>query len=165
MTEAFVIEPFSAPRDRRGFTSGVEPLDVYFRERVGQEVRRRATSCYVVIDAMTDTVAGFYTLAMAGVRTEDLPVSMVRRLPRYPALPVARLGRLAVDRRFQGRKLGSVLLADAFLRVSRSDIAAVGMIVDAKDLLAVAFYRHHGFEPLAGDGMRLVASWDAMKPS
>lgn len=30
------------------------------------------------------------------------------------------------------------------------------MVVDAKDGAAVAFYRHHGFEPFFGSGRQLI---------
>ena len=41
---------------------------------------------------------------------------LTRRLPRYPSVPAARIGRLAIDRRFQGRGLGAALLLNAALR-------------------------------------------------
>jgi ribosomal protein S18 acetylase RimI-like enzyme len=46
-------------------------------------------------------------------------------------------------------KLGAALLADAFIRAARSEPAVHSMVVEAKDDAAVAFYRHHGFMPLA----------------
>ena len=42
------------------------------------------------------------------------------------------------------------LLADALDRAARSEIAAYALLVDAKDVAASAFYRHHGF--IAGHG-------------
>ena len=101
-------------------------------------------------------IAGFYTLAAAGVLLGDLPEVLAKRLPRYPSVPVARIGRLAVDQPYRGRKLGSALLWDAGLRALRSEIAAFALIVDAKDDSAAAFYRHHGFIPLSGQPMHLV---------
>jgi predicted N-acetyltransferase YhbS len=44
-----------------------------------------------------------------------------------------RLGRLAVDQSFRGRKLGSALLWDAVQRSVKSDIAVFARVVDAKD--------------------------------
>ena len=81
--------------------------------RVTQDVRRRATTCYVAVEISGSKVAGFYTLAAAGIPLTDLPAELVKKLPRYPSVPVARLGRLAVDQAFRGRKLGGVLLWDA----------------------------------------------------
>jgi ribosomal protein S18 acetylase RimI-like enzyme len=56
-----------------------------------------------------------------------------------------RMGRLAVDRAFKGQGLGGALLGDALTRAARSEIAAYALVVDAKDDMAAAFYRHHGF--------------------
>ncbi|MFA5730449.1 MAG: GNAT family N-acetyltransferase [Acidithiobacillus sp.] len=44
-----------------------------------------------------------------------------------------------------GSGLGGALLAYALDRVTRSEIATYALIVDAKDEVAVGFYRHHGF--------------------
>jgi ribosomal protein S18 acetylase RimI-like enzyme len=145
VTQPFVIEVLGVHHDRTHFTSGVEALDRYFREQVGQDVRRRATACYVAVEAGTGKVAGYYTLAAAGVPLTELPKELIKRLPRYPSVPVARLGRLAVDRAYRGRKLGAALLWDAVMRASRSEVAVFALVVDAKDGQAEEFYRHHGF--------------------
>ena len=144
MTAPFPIE-LLAEHDRKQFTSGVAALDRYFREQVTHDVRRRATSCYVTIDAATAKVAGYYTLSAASIPLVDLGDDLAKRLPRYPSVPVARLGRLAVDEGYRGRKLGSVLLWDAALRAARSEVMVFALVVDAKDEQAEAFYRHHGF--------------------
>ncbi|MGL4407584.1 MAG: GNAT family N-acetyltransferase, partial [Zoogloea sp.] len=68
-----------------------------------------------------------------------------KRLPRYPAVPAVRMGRLAVDQDFKGQGLSAALLADALARAARSEVAACALLVDAKDDEAAAFYRHHGF--------------------
>ena len=155
MTGSFFIEPLGPSHDRASFTSGVAPLDRYLREQAMQDVRRRVTACFVALEAPGAEIAGYYTLAAGGVPLTDLPESTVKRLPRYPSVPVARLGRLAVDRAFRGRKLGSALLWDAGMRASRSEIAAFALVVDAKDESAEAFYLHHGFIPLGGPQRRL----------
>ena len=61
-------------------------------------------------------------------------------------MPVARVGSLAVNQAFQGRKLGATLLADAVLRSARSEVAVYAVVIDAKDAAAERFYRPHGFE-------------------
>jgi GNAT superfamily N-acetyltransferase len=99
----------------------------------------------MAIHEASNSIAGFYTLSAADILLNSLPDEMAKRLPRYPTLPAARLGRLAIDHRFTGQKLGSALLADAILRAAGSEIAVYAMIVDAKDDAAEAFYRHHGF--------------------
>ncbi len=145
MTGQFRIEALSSRHHRKYFFCGDDILDQYFAERVTQDVRRRVTACYVALEPETDCVAGYYTLSAADIPLTDIPKDMIKRLPRYPTVPVARLGRLAVDRSFQGRRLGGALLWDALMRVARSEIAVFSLIVDAKNDQAEAFYRHHGF--------------------
>ena len=145
MTAPFIIEPLGPSHDRTHFSSGVEALDRYFREQVTQDVRRRVTACYVAIELTTSKIAVYYTLAAAGVPLVHMPESLVKRLPRYPSIPVARLGRLAIDKNYRGRKLGAALLWDAVMRAVRSEVAVFALIVDAKDEQAEAFYLHHGF--------------------
>jgi ribosomal protein S18 acetylase RimI-like enzyme len=145
VTAAFSIAVLGHGHDRTGFSGGAESLDRYFREQVTQDIRRRATACYVAVETATAKVAGYYTLAAGGVPLAELPGKLAKRLPRYPSVPVARLGRLAVDGAYQGRKLGAALLWDAAMRALRSEVAVYALVVDAKDDSAEAFYRHHGF--------------------
>ena len=50
MTGSFLIEPLRSNHDRTDFTCGVDALDRYFREQAGQDVRRRATACFVALE-------------------------------------------------------------------------------------------------------------------
>ena len=145
MTAAFSIEVLGPGHDRTGFSTGVDALDRYFREQVTQDMRRRATACYIAVETATGKVAGYYTLAASGIPLAEMPEKLAKRLPRYPSVPVARLGRLAVDRAYRGQKLGAALLWDATMRALRSEVAVFALVVDAKDDQAEAFYRHHGF--------------------
>ncbi len=105
----------------------------------------------------TARLAGYVTLSAASVSATSLPDSLRRKLPRYP-VPVALLGRLAVATTFQGKGLGAILLADACIKVARASqvLAVAGLVVDAKDETAAAFYRHFGFIPLPGQPERLL---------
>jgi ribosomal protein S18 acetylase RimI-like enzyme len=156
MAGEFLIEALAPGHDREGFSCGVEALDRYFRTQVTQDVRRRATACYVAVDASSGKIAGYYTLAAAGIPLAEMPAALVRRLPRYPSVPVARLGRLAVDQAYRGRRLGGALLWDAIERSLRSEIAVFALVVDAKDEQAIEFYRHHGFVSFGSQPRQLV---------
>jgi ribosomal protein S18 acetylase RimI-like enzyme len=139
------IEPLSAEHDRTSFESGVAALDRYIREQVGQDIRRYVTSCYVACRAGSKRVIGYYTTAMGAVPLGHFPIAISKRLPRYPSVPVARIGRLAVDLTCRGEGTGSALVLNALVRVHRSEIAAFALVVDAKDEKAVAFYLRMGF--------------------
>jgi predicted GNAT family N-acyltransferase len=153
----FRVIPIDQSHDRSAFNSGSESLDCYFRERVTQDIRRRITACFVAISA-DGHIAGYYTLASASVFLGDLPEKLIKKLPRYPSVPAVRMGRLAVDQAFKGQGLGGAMLADALMRVVRSEIAAYALVVDAKDSTAANFYRHHGFIELANKPLTLFLS-------
>ena len=148
MTNSFRIEALGVDHDRSVFSCSIEVLDRYFREQATQDMRRRANTCYVAVENGSEKIAGYYTLAAAGVPLTDLPPPMIKKMPRYPSVPVARLGRLAVDQSFHGKKLGAALLANAIMRAARSEIAVFAIAVDAKDATAESFYIHHGFVSL-----------------
>ena len=153
-----------ADHDRADFDCGVDPLNEYFRTRVGQDTRRRVSFCYVAVENVSNRVAGYYTLSATGVALTALPPETTKRLPRYPTIPAVLIGRLAVDRRYQSRKLGGALLFDAIKRTIRSGIAAFAVIVDAKDDMAVAFYERYGFQRFGDLERRLfLPSSDALK--
>lgn len=156
MTAAFHLEPLGPGHDRNAFSCGVPALDSYLASQAGQDIKRRVSACYVALEVTSGKVAGFYTLAAGSVPLNDLPPALAKRLPRYPSVPVARVGRLAIDQTFQGQKLGAALLADAAVRSARSEAAIFALIVDAKDVGAAAFYRHHGFEPFGGNPLQLI---------
>jgi predicted GNAT family N-acyltransferase len=140
------IEPLDSTAVRQGFCSGCEPLDRYFVEQVGQDVRRGITACFAAKDANGNLV-GFYTLASCGIPVVDLPDSLRKKLPRYPTVPGVLLGRLAISMESQGMGLGSVLLFDALKRCIASEIAVYALVVDAIDDRAGRFYGHFGFLP------------------
>ena len=149
MSNPFRLEPLGDAHDRTGFACGQDPLDRYFQTQATQDIRRRVATCFVAVEVATGLVAAYYTLASAGIPIIDLPADLTKKLPRYPSIPAVRVGRLAVDARFQGRGLGGALLADALVRVMSSAAAVYALLVDAKDEKAAAFYRHHGFIALA----------------
>jgi ribosomal protein S18 acetylase RimI-like enzyme len=131
----FRLEPRGNEHERSLFHCGEEALDRYFQTQVTQDVRRR--------------VAGYYTLSATSVPLLDLPAEDAKRLPRYPTVPAVRIGRLAVDQRFQRRGLAEAMLADATARALKADVAAFMLVVEAKNDQAIAFYRRYEFRAIA----------------
>ena len=71
-----------------------------------------------------------------------------------------RLGRLAIDRQYQGKRLGELLLIDALTRARRiyAEAGGIGLFVDALDEEAAAYYRRFGFVAAADNPLRLFLS-------
>ncbi len=152
------IKPLDAAINTVDFSCGHAQLDDYIRRYATQDVRRNVARVFVVTPVNNpQQLAGFFTLSAGSVSCTSLPESLARKLPRYP-IPVALIGRLAVDVGFQGKGLGSILLADACQKVvqASSVLAVAGIVVDAKDEQAVAFYKHFGFVPLPASVNRML---------
>jgi len=149
------IELLTSAHERGSFHSGEPALDRYLTTQATQDMRRNIAKCYVVIEKSTSAITAFYTLAATGFPLEELPPALIKTLPRYPVVPAVRIGRLAVDHRFQGKKLGSALIADAVLRIHDAAPAAFAIVVDAKHEKASAFYQHHRFIPFKSQALTL----------
>jgi len=78
--------------------------------------------------------------------------------------PAALIGRLAVDKDYQGRGLGGDLLIDALSRSYNrsSEIGSFSVVVDANDE-ARGFYLHYGFQPVIGREDRLFLPMKTIK--
>jgi ribosomal protein S18 acetylase RimI-like enzyme len=155
VTVEYHCEALGPDHQRATFACGVAELDRYFHQQVTQDIRRRVTSCFVAVAADGRAIAGYYTLASAGIPIGEVPAELLRRLPRYPTLPAVRIGRLAVDGAYQRRGVGELLLFDAAARASRADQANYALLVDAKDEPASAFYRRYGFVPYTSNPLVL----------
>ena len=117
-------------------------------------MRRRVSNCFVACDD-SGAIAAYYTFAATSIPLSDLAPEEARRLPRYGVVPAALIGRLAVDLRYHGRRLGSALIIDAARRAAGADPAIFALVVDAKDEQAVAFYEHLRFRRFASQPMSL----------
>ncbi len=146
----YCFEPL-ADQDRAGFSCGVPELDRYLKNQAGQDARRKVAAPFVMLDS-SRAVAGYYTLSAFSIHLADLPPELSKKLPKYPLLPATLLGRLAVSDRHKGQKLGRLLLMDALWRSwkNTSKVASVGVVAEAFDQAARAFYLHHEFVPVPG---------------
>jgi GNAT superfamily N-acetyltransferase len=99
---------------------------------------------------------GYYALATGAVALTAATGRTRRNMP--DPVPVMVLGRLAVDRTYQGRGLGRGLLRDAVLR-TRQAAAIVGvraLLVHAISDEAAHFYQRCGFVPSPLDTTTLM---------
>ena len=145
--DAVQIEPLNPEQERAAFSCGQPALDRYLSQQAGQDLRNRVAAVFVLRRADDPAILGYYTLSASVIDPGELPAAVRKRLPKYPALPAVLLGRLAVALREQGRGWGKVLLLDALQRSLRyhEQIAAMAVVVHAKDDAAKAFYERFGF--------------------
>jgi len=148
------IELLEARHGREDFDCGNAALNDFLRRQAGQQQRRGFGKTYVVLADNGMDVIGFVTVSVGQVEAQALPLQL--KLPRHPA-PMLRIGRLAVDKRAQGKGIGRDLLAFA-LHLALEFAERVGLyavVVDAKDAQAAEFYRRLHFEPTLDDALCL----------
>ena len=142
--------------DRSKFDCGQPTLNDWLKDRAGQFDRRDLSRTYVATHPDETVVQGYYAISTHRVVYDALPGAEAKGLPRLN-VPVLLIGRLAVDRSFQGQGLGALLLVDA-LRRSEQVAEQVGLRaveVDALDDTARNFYLKFGFRPLLDDQRHL----------
>ena len=147
-----IIERLSPHHDRRDFDCGVEELNSYLQKYSGQHERKGIGRTYVAVNEGETRVLGYYTISSSAVAFEVVP----QNLPRYP-VPVALVGRLAVDNSVRGQRLGETLLIHALRSAQRASriVGIYAVVVDALDKSAKGFYLKYGFEELADDDLHL----------
>jgi GNAT superfamily N-acetyltransferase len=106
------ITVLAGTHDRRGFDCGRPELNAWLVRIARQHQDKRLSKTFVAVaDDTPERILGYYALTLTEVDTRELPSERARKLPRI--VPGVRLGRLAVDLRYQGRGLGELLLMDA----------------------------------------------------
>ena len=163
-TDEWSVEPIAAHHRRERFTCGEAALDEFLRTRAKRHREQNLSSTFVAVPIGSRVVAGYYTLAERLIEFDDMPVGLVRRLPRHP-LPAILLGRLAVDLAHQQKGLGRLLLVDALrTSVAAADLLGVfAVILDAKNERVKAWYARHGFSPLPSKPLQLFIPIDAVR--
>jgi len=158
------VESLNPSHRREGFHSGQPELDNYLRRQAGQDARRKVAAPFVLAGE-GGSILGYYILSAYNVRAAALPEIVAKRLRRYPLLPATLLGRLAVDLSCRELGLGRFLLMDALHRSWRntSEVASVGVVVDALDERAQTFYLHHEFQSLADHPAKLFLAMAAIE--
>ena len=147
------VERFDPARhDVSRFSCGNPTLDEYLRNTVARDEAQHTAATYVLIDtAPTSTlhrVFGYYALnSFSFPRRQARRRDRDRHLGGYDPVPAVLIGRLALDRDFQGRGLGSALLSSALMQILtiRESIGVAVAVVHAIDDAAAAFYEHQGF--------------------
>lgn len=142
--------------DLEFFQSGNDNLDQWLRRRSRANQVSGASRTYVVAEGAR--VVGYYCLSSGALDLADAPGPVRRNMP--DPIPMAVLGRLAIDQKWQGKGLGAALLQDATLRTGQA--AAIlgirGILVHAISDGAKAFYEHYGFAASPKNPMTLVLS-------
>lgn len=141
------VLPLTGSHDRQSFDCGRQELNDWLRQVARQHQDKGLSRTFVAIrEEEPARICGYYGLTLAELENRNLPEAWRKKLPRR--VPGVRLGRLAVDQRFQGKALGELLMVDALVRAQRiyAEAGSIGLFVDAIDEHASGYYLRFGFE-------------------
>lgn len=167
MTQAAPDEPLSAPtplsadHDVDVFDCGVAALDEWLKRRARRNEAEGAPRTLVACSGRR--VGGYHSLAAGSVFHAVATARARRNMP--DPVPVILLGRLAVDRHWQGRGLGAGLLRDALLRAlaAGETVGVRAVAVHAISAEAHAFYERHGFRASPIEPMTLIVTTEEIR--
>lgn len=158
------IQPFDPKtQDRAAFSCGVPQIDNYLKLTAKKGSKADVVRIWVAIDA-ENRIAGFYGINMHAVAIKDMPSAYAKKAMKHGLLPAAFIAMIGVDKKQQGKGIGSALVADALNRIARASeqigtCVVVLDIFDEGDAGAVArrkaYYEAFGFLPLPSQPLRL----------
>jgi GNAT superfamily N-acetyltransferase len=153
------VQALTGDHDRQGFDCGRQQLNDWLQQVARQHQDKGLSKTFVAVrEEAPARICGYYALTLAELENRHLPEAWRKKLPRR--IPGVRLGRLAVDRQYQGDGLGELLLVDALTRAQRiyAEAGGIGLFVDALDEQAAGYYLNFGFEASPDNPLLLFLS-------
>lgn len=167
MTTPFRLERLDTRHNVALFRSGRQSIDSYLQERASVEQTLGLSGVTVAVDRDAPSTAppgsiaviGFFSLTPMSIKVAE-PLLTKLGLPSvpYPSVGGFLLGRLGVQEEFQGRHIGSALVAAAvdYAETERLGVGGAFIALDAEEEKLVAFYTRLGFERLDPGKLRMI---------
>lgn len=154
----FKLEPLAKHHQIDSFQSENQQLDRYLKHTASQDCKRNIAVPYVVINLENTQTIGYYSLSMNSIDLGELPDAIAKKLPKYPLIGVTLIGRLAVDKNYQGLGWGKLLLMDALHKslTASKQVASFAVVVEAIDEAAVKFYQRFDFQTFPDQPFKLL---------
>nr|WP_196247443.1 GNAT family N-acetyltransferase [Gallibacterium anatis] len=136
------------------FDCGEEMLNLWLKRNALKNQQNQASRTFVICNE--NVVVGFYALAAGSVTHQFVSGALKCNMPE--PIPVIVLGRLAIDVKYQGQKLGAALLKDVVLRakIVAEQVGVKALLVHALNDNARRFYLNYGFQPSPIDDRLLM---------
>ncbi len=135
---------------KKHFNSGIQSLDSYLQQYALQDQKRLQSVCFILENEQAEII-GYYTLSASAIDTEHLDQHSLLMLgAKYKQLPAILIGRFAIDRVYQNKGMGKLLLMDALKRCTKQaeEMGACAVFVEPIDKRAHHFYLKFGFRSL-----------------
>ncbi|OPH38650.1 GNAT family N-acetyltransferase [Moraxella lacunata] len=136
------VQRLDKHHDRQSFDCGQDDINTYLKTLANQHTKKNIAKIHVLTDADTpNQIIGFYSLS----NTE-----LIMKIKGYPnKIPAILIGKLGVDKAFQGQGLSKVLLSHALNKAKQLslDTGIAFVIIDAKNDELARYYQRFGFLP------------------
>jgi GNAT superfamily N-acetyltransferase len=165
MTLVWREESLARSHDRKNFDCGEPALNDYLMRYARQNHESGGAKTFVAVSPEYPTrILGYYSLCPASLEYARTPEILRRDLGRYD-VPVFRLGRLAVDKSVQGKRLGGQLLISAGTRclLVAKQVGGVALLIDAKNEPAATWYMTYGAITLSDAPLSLLLPFSVIE--
>ncbi len=161
--DQFSINPLDVNKhDRKQFSCGVEQIDNFFKV-TARKMADAGTRGTFVMTSSDGEVIGFYATNMHTIQYTDLPSKYKRVAPKDGSIPAAYFSIVGVDKKFQSRGYGSVMLVDALKKFVESAHLGIAVVIldvfDCGDPKIVArrkrLYEDFGFQSIPLNELRM----------
>lgn len=156
------IVVLSSLHDRINFDCSDNHLNTFLKRTARQHMDKGISRTYVLAEG--SKIIGFYALTLCEVMPHEMPSHLMSKYPSH-TLPAVRLARMAVDKRWQNKGCGKLLITHAIYNTFKiAELSGiVGLFVDAKNETVRNFYIKYGFIPLSSDSLYLVMPLETIK--
>lgn len=134
--------------NRENFDCGNESLNNFLKKLANTNSKVRMNKTYVLTEKNSSEIIGYYSIAATAINFDAIISEDKKRLPMYQVYPASLIARLAIDKKYQGKKLGGLLIKDIVLRTDllSHEMGMAFVMVEAIDDKAINFYKHFGFK-------------------
>jgi GNAT superfamily N-acetyltransferase len=146
--------------NRENFDCGKELLTNYLKTQARQDIERKLSACFV-LPKNEANIKGYYTLSNNSIPLSSFPDHLQKKFPKSSiAIPTTLLGRLAIDKKYQGQGIGKILLIDTLKRCFQisKEIGSYAVVVDPIDDEAEMFYTKFDFIKLPDSKKMFIAT-------
>ena len=172
--QEIVIEPLDpAKHDRAAFFCGVARLDNFLKRTARKQQAGDFTRVWVAAKSEQPAILSYYALNAHFVEGDGLPTHLTKDAPRSGCIPAVYFSMIAVAHRFQGQKLGHVLLADALNRAVGAADGYLGLKLVVLDVIEDggtdntekrrAFYASMGFRTFPSNPLRMFITIETVR--
>ncbi|WP_418685606.1 GNAT family N-acetyltransferase, partial [Akkermansia sp.] len=139
------------------FSCGEIPLDIFLKEEIYSYREKGLSSIRFLINSDNNTVVGFSAISPCSLPVKSIPPHLSEQYQILFPLPCWLIGRLAVDKPYQRKKIGALLLFDAIKNIltHTQHGAGAGIVVDAKNEEVKNFYLKYHFIALPKRNLKL----------